>query len=131
MGLLYVVMDGVEYQVPVEYPSLTRSFDFLEGRNAGIMQSGLETLDTIGTRIGYSLHIPAQHKRPTQYDAFFEAISSPDREHYVTLPYGQTTLSFFCKVEGGSDTLFAPFQQYNRWGDLTVRFTPTSPQRTP
>lgn len=129
MGLLYIVMDGVEYQIPIEYPSLSRSFGFLEGRNAGVMQSGLETLDTIGTKIGYSLHIPAQHRNPTAYDAFFEAISSPNREHYVTLPYGQSTISFMAKVEGGSDVMFDPYLDKRRWGDLNVTFTPLSPQR--
>lgn len=131
MGLLYIVLDGVEYQVPIEYPSLSRSFGFLEGKNAGIMQSGLETLDTIGTKIGYSLHIPAQHRNQADYDAFFEAISRPNREHYVVLPYGQTELGFFCKIEGGSDVMLDPYLQHRRWGDMTVTFTPTSPQRTP
>lgn len=129
MGLLYVVMDGVEYQVPIEYPSLTRSFNFVEGGQGGIMQSGLESLDTIGTKIAYSLRIPAQQKNPTAYDAFFQAITNPNREHYVTLPYGQSTMSFFCKIEGGSDTLFADYKTYRRWGDLNVTFTPLSPQR--
>lgn len=130
MGLLYIVMDGVEYQVPIEYPSLTRSFDFLEGGQGGVMQSGLEALDTIGTRYGYTLHIPAKHKNQTAYDAFFEAISSPNREHIVTMPYGQNELTFYCKVEAGSDVLLDPFQQYRRWGDLRVKFTPTRLQRT-
>lgn len=131
MGLLYIILDGVEYQVPIEYPSLTRSFDFLEGGQGGIMQSGLETLDTIGTRYAYSLHLPERGKAPAAYDALYEALSSPDREHSVTLPYGQGTMTFWCKVEGGQDVLFDDFLTHKRWGDLTVRFTPTTPQRTP
>lgn len=131
MSLLYVIVDGVEYQVPIEYPSLARSFDFLEGGQGGVMQSGAEVLDTIGTRIGYSLHIPAQHRNQDAYDAFFDAITSPAREHIVTLPYGQSEMTFYCKVDAGSDLMLDPFGDRRRWGDLTVRFTPTRPQRTP
>lgn len=129
MGLLYVIVDGVEYRVPIEYPSLSRSFDYVQGGQGGTMQSGLETLDTIGTRYSYSLHIPENHKAPAEYDALYEVLSAPDREHLITLPYGQTSMTFWAKVEGGSDTLFDPFRGYKRWGDLTVKFVPLRPQR--
>lgn len=131
MGLLYIIMDGIEYRVPIEYQSLTRSFDFVDGGRGGMTQAGSDVLDTLGTKIGYSLHIPAQQRVPGDYDAFFEAISNPDRQHLLTLPYGQTELTFWAKVEGGSDVLQDVYQTYRRWGDLSVRFTPISPQRTP
>ena len=129
MGLLYVIMDGIEYKLPIEYPSLSRSFSFLEGGQGGVMQSGAEVLDTIGTNIGYSLHIPAKHRNPAGYDAFFEAISSSNREHVVTLPYGQTSMTFYAKVEAGADVLQGAFGDSRLWGNLTVKFTPTRPQR--
>lgn len=127
--LLYVILDGAEYALPIEYPSIERSFSFVDGGQGGVMQSGLEVLDTIGTRYSYSLRIPATHKNPTVYDSFYQAISNPDRIHSVTLPYGQSTMTFNCKIEGGTDTLHSNVWTHKAWGDLTVKFTPIIPQR--
>lgn len=128
--LLYAIVDGIEYALPIEYPSINRTFNFLEGGQGGVMQSGLEVLDTIGTKYSYSLTIPSYHKNPTVYDAFYESISRPDRVHTVTLPYGQSTITFDCKIESGTDTLYSNVWAYKSWGDLTVKFTPIRPQRT-
>lgn len=128
--LLYVILDGIEYELPIEYPSINRSFSFMEGGQGGFMQSGLEVLDTIGTKYGYSLRIPARHRNPTEYDTFFEAISSPSRVHQITLPYGQSTITFDCKIENGSDNLQSNVWAYKSWGDMTINFTPIRPQRT-
>ena len=130
MENLWVIMDGKEYQLPVE-GDIVRAFDFLDGGQGGMMQSGLETLDTIGTRYSYSVTIPRMASKQTVYDAFFQAVTSPNRVHAITLPYAQGTLSFNCKIENGSDRLGPPAGSVRTWGGLTLNFTPIRPQRTP
>lgn len=130
MANLWVVLDGVEYELPVQ-GQISRTFDFLDGGQGGVMQSGLETLDTIGTRYGYSVSIPRIASKQTTYDAFFDAVSSPLRIHTVTVPYAQGTMTFSCKIESGSDKIGAPAGNLRTWGDLTLNFTPIRPQRTP
>lgn len=127
MANLWIVMDGIEYQLPIT--QLERSFEFLDGGQGGVMQSGLEVLDTIGTRYGYSVTLPRIGRQQSEYDAFFEAVTSPERIHTITLPYGQRVISFDCKIESGSDRLGSPAGDMRTWGDLSLSFTPIRPQR--
>lgn len=129
MAFMGIVMDGVRYNLKIAYPGLRRSFSFVDGGQGGTMQSGLSITDTIGTLYGYSFTVePDRHNR-ADYDAFFEAISSPDRTHEITLPYGQTQKTFFCRVEAGSDHMADVWQDERSWETLSVSVTPIRPQR--
>lgn len=129
MSALWITMDDVVYRLHVEYPSLQRSFAFVDGGQGGTMQSGRDTLDTIGTKYLYSLKVQPDRRHHDDYDAFFYAISSPQRVHTVTLPFGQTTMTFDCRVEGGTDTMGDMDGDDRSWGEMTVNFTPMAPQR--
>ncbi len=121
-----IIMDEQTYHVLVRADSTQRTFDFLEGRNAGVSISGTDILDTVGTRYSYALQVEPDPAYPQDYHSFYQAISSPSRVHEITLPYGTGTLTFNCKVNGGTDTLEA---SRSRWHGLEVRFTPIKPQR--
>lgn len=124
-----ITMDGVTYNLGIVFPSLSRSFSFVEGVNGGMALSGKTILDTIGTKYAYTMELEPINGYQSDYDAFFYAISSPDRLHSVTLPFGQSTLTFDCYVLGGSDALEGRRGADYKWGGMTVNFVPYAPQR--
>ena len=124
-----ITMDGSTYNLGVVFPSLSRSFDFVEGKNGGMSLSGKTILDTIGTKYSYTMNVEPIRGYQTDYDSFFYAISDPDRLHSVTLPFGQSALTFDCYVLGGSDALEGRNGSDYSWGGMSVRFVPYAPQR--
>lgn len=130
MAAMTIVMDEVTYNVGITFPSMSRSFSFIEGQNAGMALSGRTILDTIGTNYSYTMEVHPIKGQQASYDAFFEAISSPSRTHEITLPYGQTTKTFSCYILGGSDKLMDRVGSSWKWGGMTVQFVPIAPQRT-
>jgi len=130
MGAMTIVMDSTTYHLAVQFPSLSRAFGFIEGQNAGMALSGKTILDTIGTNYTYSMDVEPLTGYQADYDNFFQAISNPSRTHTVTLPYGQSTITFQCYVMGGSDTLKGRLGTKWVWGGMNVQFVPIAPQRT-
>ena len=124
-----ITMDGVNYNLGVVFPSLERSFTFVEGLNGGLTLSGKTILDTIGTKYPYTMEVEPINGYQSDYDSFFFAISNPSRLHTVTLPFGQSTLTFDCYVLGGGDKLEGRRNSDWQWGGMTVNFVPFAPQR--
>ena len=79
-------MDGTTYRVRIVYDTLIRSFELLEGVNAGEMLSGRHERDLLGTGYTYQMQVEPDPRYPTDYDAFFEAISAPVDSHTIIMP---------------------------------------------
>lgn len=126
-----IIMDGVTYRVRVVYDSMRRSFELMEGKNAGTMLSGRDERDLLGTKYGYVMDIEPDPASPQDYDKFYEAISAPVDTHQITLPYGQTTITYEAKIESGTDICGGHLGNANRWKGLSVNFKPIEPQRVP
>jgi len=120
----------------VEYPSvyvtkLTRSFNILDGENAGRVKIGDMVRDVIGTYYNYSMELDTSEASLAEYDALYEVLSSPDDYHTVVVPYGQTTLEFKAYITNGDDELLSMENKRNLWGKLKVNFIAMQPQRRP
>lgn len=124
-----ITVDGVHYSVHVEYGSLVRQFDILEGRNSGTMLTGRYARDVLGTGYNYSMNIEPDPADPESYDALYQILSAPDATHMITVPYGQSTITFEAMVESGSDTYKGTIGGKKRWGGLTVNFKYIEPYR--
>lgn len=123
-------VDGVAYDVTVPMDGLKRSFEVLDGKNAGRLLSGRMVRDIIGTYYNYELQIETQDTGKEAYDALYQALSAPVDAHTVTFPYGQETLTFRAYVSSGSDTLRQVYRDKNYWHGLSVKFIAEAPQRT-
>lgn len=126
-----IVMDGVTYNVRIRYETLTRSFHLDEGENAGIMLSGLYKRDLLGTYYDYVMEVEPEPGARGDYDAFYEAITAPVDSHSVTLPYGQSTITFDAMVSEGNDVYRGQVGPARRWSGLQVQFSAIRPQREP
>lgn len=122
-------VDGIAYNVVVPQGGLTRSFEVLDGQNAGRLLSGRMVRDIIGTYYNYELQIETLSANPEEYDKLYQVLSAPTEAHTVTFPYGQDTLTFRAYVSSGSDTLRQIHKGRNYWEGLTVKFIAEAPQR--
>lgn len=123
-----ITMDGVTYDVRITYLSLKRNFSFTEGPNADVSKYGTEILDTIGTKYNYTMNVEPNQSNPTAYDDFFIAISSPQRLHEITVPFGQSTLTYKAKILDGGDSYEGKLSGFERWAGLSVSFVAAYPQ---
>lgn len=129
--MMTIVMDGVTYRLRVRYETLGRNFHLDDGENADYMLSGLYQRDLLGTYYDYTMEVEPDPRYPEDYDSFFEAISAPVPSHTLTLPYGQSTMTFQAMVTEGSDLYRGQVAGRRRWGGLQVQFTAQKPQREP
>lgn len=124
-----ITVDGVFYSVHVEYESLKRAFEIIEGRNSGTMLTGRQTRDVLGTGYSYSMAIQPDPSDPESYDALYEVLSAPVASHMVTLPYGQGTITFEAMIESGEDVYSGTLGGKKRWSGLEISFRYVQPYR--
>ena len=98
----------------------------------GLMLDFSEVDDAVATKYTYSFTIEAKYgvsNKHTQYDAFFEDITTPKSVRTVELPFGQGTIVFQAKIKTASDVLRRSCGGVNKWGGLSVTFLPVRPQK--
>ena len=124
-----ITVDGIQYRVTVVPDTLKRVAQLIEGRNASDMMSGRHERDLMGTRIPYEMRIEPDWVNYADYDALFDALAQPADSHIVTVPYGQTTLTFAAMIQTVSDGLIGEANGINRWHGMQVSFQPITPQK--
>jgi len=98
----------------------------------GVMLDFSEVDDAVATKYTYSFTVEPKHgalNENSQYDAFFEDITSPKSVRTVELPFGQSRIIFQAKIKTAADILRKIHGGINRWGSLNVTFTPVKPQK--
>lgn len=124
-----ITLDGITYQVRVVYNSMERAFSLEGGVNEEYMLSGRHERDLIGTGYSYRLGVEPDPAHPADYDSFYQAISAPVDSHTITLPYGQSSITFDAEIQSGTDTYHGKIAGVQRWSGLKVSFAPILPQR--
>ena len=128
MSVNLIRIDGESYNLgtiemrrdgEIIYDSLTR----------GTALDLTEIADAVATRYSYSFEIEARiDVDRAVYDAFYYDITTPKSQRFVELPFGQSRIAFWAKIKAVSDVL-RNAHDGNRWGRLSVSFTPIRPQR--
>ena len=123
-----IKIDGISYDVGavelkrsgvIIYDNLTR----------GTALDFSEIEDAVGVRYSYSFSIePKSGVSNTEYDDFYCDITAPKSARFVELPFAQSKIAFWAKIKAVSDTLYKSHGE-NKWGRLSVDFTPVKPQR--
>ena len=122
-------VDNVSYRVRVVYNTFVRAWTLIEGPNAGDMLSGRHERDLVGTKYSYSMEIEPDPRYQSDYDALVDALSAPVPSHIITVPNGQSTLTYQAMIESGSDVYRGQLGGQRRWGGLTVTFKAISVNR--
>lgn len=123
-------IDGVGYPT-ILVESLKRKFSVLDGENAGRVKTGEMQRDIIGTYYNYSLELDTSEASLAEYDRLYEVLSSPQDKHSITVPYGQTSITFDAYISNGEDELFSMESSRNLWGELSINFIAIAPKRRP
>ena len=124
-----ITVDGRDYNIRIKYETLRRAFEITEGPNSGTAIDGKLIRDIIGTRYDYQIDIEPDPADPTDYDDFYDMISSPVDSHEVSFPYGQDTITCRAAIESGEDVYFGVIGCKRRWKGLSIVFRTLSPQR--
>ncbi len=85
--------------------------------------------DIQGTYYDYEVELATRKLSVTDYDNLYELVTTPTESHTVTLPYGQSTLTFTARVSVASDVLVQSFTNFKKWGTLKVTFEALTPQK--
>ena len=117
-----ITMDGKTYRVRVVYPSVEESARLVEGPNAGDMLSGRRERDLVGTYYDHTLSVEPDPRYPQDYDQFFDAITAPVPSHSITMPHGQSTVTY---------DAMGVIAGVRRWNGLQVSFEGIRPVRLP
>ena len=129
MAKMGITLDGRNYKIWVVYDSVERNFEFIGGPHGSISVVGGDILDTLGTKYNYELRAIPDPQHRTDYDEFFMAISNPQRIHTIVMPFGQSTISFQCKINSGGDVFHGNEGDKKLWTGLKVSISPIKPQR--
>lgn len=125
-------VDGVEYPGVCVKSPIHRSFNVLDGENAGRTMDGRMQRDIIGTYYTYRMEFDTSLSSLDAYDALFETLSAPVDSHTITVPYGQDILTFEAYVANGEDDLSHIYRDESRkWDNLAVNFVAMEPVRRP
>jgi hypothetical protein len=108
-----------------------RSFQVLDGENAGRVLTGDAERDVIGTYYNYSTTVDSSFMTLEEYDELYEIISAPVSFHTLIVPYGQSTYEYQAYITNGTDELNLIKDGKNYWGNLTFNFIAKSPKRRP
>lgn len=85
--------------------------------------------DIKGTYYDYEVEVATARLNVTDYDNLYEVLTTPQESHTVTLPYGQSTLTFEARVSVASDVLIQKFTTLKKWGTLKITFEALTPQK--
>lgn len=85
--------------------------------------------DIQGTYYDYEVELATKKMSLSDYDNLYEVLTAPQESHIVTLPYGQSTLTFTARVSVASDSLVQSFLTFRKWGTLKVTFEALTPQK--
>ena len=124
-----ITIDGIDYDVIVT-SNIERAFELKQGGIQGTSQNGREIPDILGTNYTFSLSVEPNKANFTAYDAFYQKITEPVDYHTVSVPYGQTSMTFQAMILSGTDKLRRKIGGSRRWGSLKIQLKPIEPQRT-
>lgn len=113
--------------------SLKRVHEITDGENAGrtMPPRVLMIRDITGTFIPYTIGFETKKLSPGEYDALVAVLVQPVDSIPITVPYGQSSISFDAYVTKVEDELLSNINGVRRWGNLTVTFTPMEPNIRP
>lgn len=118
-------LDGVGFDISTVKLERTGK---VQDSKAARSVSGRMGREIIGTYYSYSMEIDQVLGNPDEYDRLYYALTAPVDSHQLTVPYGQSTLTFQAYISRANDNLIHA-GDVNIWGGLEVDFIAMAPAR--
>ena len=133
MSKSYIKLNGVLFDADVAISSYSRTFNVLDGDNAGRVQSGRMVRDIIGTYIGHKISVFRRGDNYAGLDAFWDFLVAHSVDDYVELEAadGQTTIAYQAYYTTATQNIERVDDGTNYWGDIEITFTPMEAQVMP
>lgn len=125
-------IDGVDFRVHVK--SLKRTFQVTDTAVTGRLQNYDIFREVAGTFYNYNIEVEPDKRYRSDYDTFYDIISSPVAFHILEFPYGQETIEFKAYITNGEDSLKMEEVKdghINKWSGLSINFVAKEPYRRP
>ena len=116
-------IDDVEYSVGTIKVDRQVQIDRTE---LGTTLDGTKHYLTRGTYYDYSITIGTRNMNVAEYDLLYEVLTNPTTVHSVTVPYGQSTITFDATLGVSNDSLIKSYTNFKKWGQLTITATALS-----
>ena len=120
-------VDGKYYDVLIG--NIKRSARIEEGDESGTLLNGSYDRDLIGTYYDYDVEFGVNKLNPSDYDELYECLTEPTDYHIITLPYGQSTLTFKAYISDVSDEYVKVLAGNKLWKGMSVSFTAQAPSK--
>lgn len=129
----YIKLNGVEFDTEVAISSYNRSFNVLDGENAGRVMTGRMVRDIIGTYIGHKVTVFRRGDNYAGLDRFWDYLVAHSVDDSVMLEAadGQTTIAYEAYYTSASQDIEQVDNGVNYWGEIEVNFIPMDAQVTP
>ena len=101
----------------------------LDKDSLGKTMDGTKHYDVKGTYYDYDVTFNTRAMNVEEYDRLYELITEPVESHTVTLPYGQSNITFLAHTKVGSDSIVFKYGNTRKWGGFTVTFESLIPQK--
>lgn len=129
----YIKLNGIEFDADVAISAYNRSFNVLDGDNAGRVMTGRMIRDIIGTYIGHKLTVFRRGNNYEGLDHLWDYLVAHSTDDSVMLEAadGQSTISYEAYYTSASQDLEKVEDHVNYWGEIEVNFVPMEAQVTP
>lgn len=129
----YIKLNGIEFDADVAISAYTRSFNVLDGENAGRVMTGRMIRDVIGTYIGHKVRVFRRGNNYNGLDAFWDYLVEHSVDDFVLLEAadGQTTIEYEAYYTSGTQEIEKVENGVNYWGEIEINFISMEAQVTP
>lgn len=121
-----VLIDGENFEVGIV--NIIRKAR-ISKNDLGTTLDGKQHYQALGTYYDYEVTFNSKKMNVAEYDRLYDVLTAPVNKHSVTMPFGQTTLTFDASLSIGSDSLVTSFNNFKKWGSLKVTIESLEPQR--
>ncbi len=121
------VIDGESYDVGIIKVTRTPN---IEKNKLGATLDGTYHNEPIGTYFDYTFTINSKALSVSDYDALYQILTAPVEYHTVTVPYGQSSITFDADISVGNDEMLVNYSNFRKWGQLKVVCKSIRPQRS-
>ena len=129
----YIKLNGIEFDADVAISTYNRSFNVLDGDNAGRVLSGRMIRDVIGTYLGHKITVFRRGDNYEGLDTFWDYLYQHSVDDIVMLEAadGHTTISYEAYYTSVSQDMEKVEGSVNYWGEIEVSFVPIDAQVKP
>lgn len=129
----YIKLNGKEFDADVAISSYTRSFNVLDGDNAGRVMTGRMVRDIIGTYVGHKIKVFRRGNNYEGLDEFWDYLVEHSVDDSVMLEAadGQMTISYEAYYTSATQDIEFVSDSINYWGEIEINFIPMEAQVIP